>query len=108
VEQNIRDLLSNMVSLYSELHHIAEYSYIFLERLKKNGCKCSQFRSTVDCIGFYANRISDILSETTKVKDFRPLIICLINIQQKAGYFMKNVVKFTKRFDIQVCHRQSQ
>jgi hypothetical protein len=98
VEEKIRDLLSNMISIYIELHHIAEYSYIFLERLNKNGFKCSQFRSTVDCIGYYANRISDILSETTKVKDFRPLITSLLNIQQKAGYFTKFVVKCSEKF----------
>ena len=100
VAEKIRDLLFSMVSVYIELHHVAEYSYIFLERLKRNGIKCSQFRSTVDCIGYYANEISYLLSEGVNVKDFRPLITTLMIIQQRSGDATKHVVKCMKRFDV--------
>jgi uncharacterized protein (UPF0371 family) len=100
VAEKIRDLLFSIVSVYIELHHVAEYSYIFLERLKRNGIKCSQFRSTVDCIGNYANEISDLLSEGVNVKDFRPLITTLMIIQQRSGDATKHVVKCMKRFDV--------
>ena len=98
VEEKIEELLNNMVSVYIEIHHIAEYSYVFMEKLLKSGIKCSQLRGNADILGYLADRIFDILTDPGNVKDCRPLLCSLLQIQQKSVYITKNIVSFTDKF----------
>lgn len=98
MEEKIEELLNNMVSVYIEIHHIAEYSYVFMEKLLKSGIKCSQLRGNADILGYLADRIFDILTDPGNVKDCRPLLCSLLQIQQKSVYITKNIVSFTDKF----------
>lgn len=98
VEEKIKELLNNMVSAYIELHHMAEYCYVFIDKLIKSGIKCSQLRGNADILGYLADRIFSILTDSGDVKDCRPLLSSLLQIQQKTVDITKNIVSFTKKF----------
>ena len=97
-EEKVQDLLSNMLSVYIELHHIAEYSFILLEKLNQIGTKCSQLRSTVECFGYYADLIFELITNSGNAKDFRPLIASLLHVQQKSARLTKTAVQLSKKF----------
>ncbi|XP_052098747.1 uncharacterized protein LOC127733423, partial [Mytilus californianus] len=98
VEEKIKELLNNMVSVYIELHHMAEYCYVFIDKLIKSGIKCSQLRGNADILGHLANRIFSILTGSGDVKDCRSFLSSLLQIQQKTVDITKNIVSFTKKF----------
>ncbi|CAG2257204.1 ARIH1 [Mytilus edulis] len=98
VEEKIKELLNNMVSVYVELHHMAEYCYVFIDKLIKSGIKCSQLRENVDMLGYLADRVFNILTDSGDVKDCRPLLSSLLQIQQNAVDITKNVFAFTKKY----------
>lgn len=96
VEDKIKDLLSNMIALYTEFHHIAEYSHVFLEKLYQKGNKCWTLRRTVEYLGRYAGDISHELAASENMKDMRPILTSLLKIQQKTNNLMKYIVCNTR------------
>ncbi|XP_076102000.1 uncharacterized protein LOC143071525 isoform X3 [Mytilus galloprovincialis] len=100
VEEKIKELLNNMVSVYVELHHMAEYCYVFIDKLIKSGIKCSHLRGNADILGYLADSIFCILTDSADVKDCRPLLSSLLQIQQKSVDVTKNIVSVTKKFTV--------
>ncbi|XP_052086108.1 uncharacterized protein LOC127723514 [Mytilus californianus] len=98
VEEKIKEFLNNMVSVYIEIHHMAEYCYVFIDKLIKSGIKSSQLRGNADILGYLADRIFDILTDSGDVKDCRPLLFSLLQIQQKSVYITKHIISFTEKF----------
>lgn len=96
VEDKIKDLLSNMIALYTEFHHIAEYSHVFLEKQYQRGNKCWNLRRTVEYLDLYASDISHELAASENMEDMRPILTSLLKIQQKTNNLMKYIVRNTK------------
>lgn len=96
VEDKIKDLLSNMIALYTEFHHIAEYSHVFLEKSYKRGNKCVTLRTTVEYLGTCASDISQEFAASENMKDMRPILASLMKIQQKTDNIMKYIVRNTR------------
>jgi hypothetical protein len=85
-----------MIALYTEFHHIAEYSHVFLEKPYQRGNKCWTLRRTVEYLGRYAGDISHELAASENMKDMRPILTSLLKIQQKTNNLMKYIVCNTR------------
>lgn len=97
VEDGIRQLLSNSISVYTEIHHIVEHCYVLLDK-RKDRAKFGQFRGKLMSLGFCADSIREILTHPVEMKDCRSVITTLQHIQLKSTNLTKSVVCFVEKY----------
>lgn len=96
VEDEIHKLLTNSVSIYTEIHHITEYCYVLLDKRGEKK-KHAQFRDTLGLLSYSADRIKEILKHPVEMKDCRAVISTLKHIQQKSSEMTKSVVSYVEK-----------
>jgi len=93
VTQKISGALWEFINVYITLHYIAEYSFILLEELSQNGSQQFKLCTHIDQLSSLADKIVSFLKSSVDLKEFRPFIGRLLDLEQHCNDTIKAYVK---------------
>ena len=91
--QKISGALWEFINVYITLHYIAEYSFILLEELSQNGSQQFKLCTHIDQLSSLADKIVSFLKSSVDLKEFRPFIRRLLDLEQHCNDTIKAYVK---------------